>query len=235
MPAKEPDTILVVDDDKEFCDTLCERFEVETAQIVPEVIHEAHAAIEFMLSEKGQKLSLAIVDVYLPRADRDRDKPSPFAVEIIRSHQLLKRGTPIIVITGAPSFQDCVECIKAGAYDYIPKYDPIANTANMDALVKECLEIVNPKPDPVAEWVQRNLVELSHSHGGQFLGIMDRARAEGTNLALQHLKDESDSNLFLPGDSMEEIQMKMIHDPVLRWVKPRILWVPQPHSAFRAL
>jgi DNA-binding response OmpR family regulator len=100
--------LLVVDDDKDLRETLCEQlglydeFEVSAAATASEVIARA----------KKERIDLAIMDVGLPDMDGRE------AVKVIRRNGF--RG-PIIMLTAQGGEADTVLGLEAGANDYVAK------------------------------------------------------------------------------------------------------------------
>lgn len=106
-PKKINKSILVIDDDRIFCDTLKDEFQDPQTEV--SVAHTGQDGLAIL----GQKH----VDVVL----LDQKLPDIQGHELCR-HILEKNGqAKIIFITAYPSFDHAVNAIKAGAHDYLSK------------------------------------------------------------------------------------------------------------------
>ena len=100
-------SILIIDDDVAIIDLMREflgynGFQVETASTAEEALqHLSHCPFNAI-----------ITDLNLPGLD---------GTEVVRQALDMYPGTIIFVITGAASIRSAVQCIKLGAYDFIPK------------------------------------------------------------------------------------------------------------------
>src|SRR5262245_3625142 len=55
----------------------------------------------------------------------DLEMPGTDGFEVLRRLQLRELDTPVIVYTGAGSFDRCVQAVRLGAYGFIDKAEPI--------------------------------------------------------------------------------------------------------------
>jgi len=99
--------LLVIDDDRFFCDTVRAAFE--------------DSGIEVLTAQTGARglelCAASPVDVVLLDQKLPDTNGIDFCVPILDCHD----GTHIIFITAYPSFQNAVQAIKVGAYDYLSK------------------------------------------------------------------------------------------------------------------
>jgi DNA-binding NtrC family response regulator len=99
--------LLVIDDDRFFCDSVCYAFE--------------DSGIEVLTAQTGARglelCAAAPVDVVLLDQKLPDTNGIDCCVPILDCHD----GTHIIFITAYPSFQNAVQAIKMGAYDYLSK------------------------------------------------------------------------------------------------------------------
>ncbi len=100
-------TLLVVDDDRLFCDTVKDYFYGEKL----EVYIAATGAEGIDICSKG-RIDVILLDQKLPDGEGHAFCPS-----MLRHND----QTKIIFITAYPSFKSAVNAIKAGAYDYLSK------------------------------------------------------------------------------------------------------------------
>lgn len=100
-------SILVIDDDKVFCNAVADYLTSETVEI-----HTAHTGEDGLVICSQHKVDVVLLDQKLPDAEGVSLCPS-----ILNHHD----QTKIIFITAYPSFDNAVEAIKMGAYDYLSK------------------------------------------------------------------------------------------------------------------
>jgi len=104
-----PDKIrlLIVDDEKEFLDTIAERLEMRNFNVI-----KASQGEEAIKAANEKKFDLAILDFKMPGMNGKQ------VLEILkREHKYLE----IIVLTGYSSIESAVECTKLGAFDFLTK------------------------------------------------------------------------------------------------------------------
>ncbi|MBU0987613.1 MAG: response regulator [Proteobacteria bacterium] len=99
--------VLLVDDEKDFVDSLSERlkirdFEVETAL-------DGDAALNLV---RSQDFDVIILDVLMPGKD---------GIETLREIKNIKPLIYVIMLTGNATVETAIEGMKLGAYDYLMK------------------------------------------------------------------------------------------------------------------
>ena len=104
---KSTKTLLVIDDDKIFCDVVRDHFASKAVEILV-----AHSGAEAHTIFQKRKVDVALLDQKLPDVEGDTLCPS-----ILKSNEQAK----IIFITAHPSFESAVKAIRSGAYDYLSK------------------------------------------------------------------------------------------------------------------
>ena len=100
-------SILVIDDDKLFCSAVTDSFKNETTNVLT-----AHTGEDGLAMCSQHKVDVVLLDQKLPDGEGVSLCPS-----ILSHHD----QTKIIFITAYPSFNNAVEAIKMGAYDYLSK------------------------------------------------------------------------------------------------------------------
>ena len=97
-------------------------------------------------------------------------------------NQLTEKSPITIVLTAFASIPNCVESMRAGAWDYLEKNpedesDPYENLLrSIKKAYKERLK--NPYPErmhPDAKWVNDNMDELLKKYGGKVVAVLDQA------------------------------------------------------------
>lgn len=99
-------TLLIIDDDPLFCDSIKEYFRGFLDVLI------AHSGEEGIKTCSNYKVDVVLLDQKLPDAEGHSLCPS-----ILKYNELTK----IIFITAYPSFEGAVKAIRSGAYDYLSK------------------------------------------------------------------------------------------------------------------
>ena len=105
--------ILIVDDEKDFCDILF--LVVKRAGFTPVVANDGHVALEMI--ERGIP-EVMLLDVRMPGMD---------GLEVLNKATKINPELPIIMITAYSDVENAVETMRRGAYDYVSK--PLDNNA----------------------------------------------------------------------------------------------------------
>ena len=150
MPADAPPSVLVIDDDRRFAETLAQA--LERRGWVAAVAHTVETALA---AARARRPNAAIVDLKLATED------GLTLVEPLRACDAKMR---IVVLTGYASIATAVKAIKLGADDYLAK--PVTASAVADALLRAepgtlPVEAAEPMSTRRLEWehIQRVLVE----------------------------------------------------------------------------
>lgn len=106
-PTKSKHTLLIIDDDEIFCETTKEAFDSDRFHVLL-----AHNKADGLAACTKNKIDVVLLDQKLPDGDGHSLCPS-----ILKHNE----ETKIIFVTGYPSFDNAVNAIKAGAYDYLSK------------------------------------------------------------------------------------------------------------------
>ncbi len=162
---------------------------------------------------------VVILDRFIPRCPGELD--SDLGISLLSAHQLLRPGTPVIVLTGHATFQDCVEAIKAGAYEYIDKNDSERDCFN--TLIATCRKVLGIEKDPFADWVQQNGRTLREKFGGKYVCLLPPEIATQAGLSLPEVGGEA----ILANSNLQTIRTRMLDNPELRWIVPRIIRIPR--------
>lgn len=103
--------ILIVDDDQDFCNSTGEVVEGAGHEVLCAYSQQEAAQI---LRREGQQIDVALIDMKLHGDDKGGLK----LIRLVAEHRL--RVVPIVV-TGYGEIENSVECMRAGAFDYIQK------------------------------------------------------------------------------------------------------------------
>jgi DNA-binding NtrC family response regulator len=99
--------VLLVDDEKEFCDLLAERLEARDFEVV--TAFSGVSALEWL---QENETDVVVLDVLMPGMD---------GVATLKEIKHLKPILEVIMLTGNATVQTAVEGMKLGAYDYLMK------------------------------------------------------------------------------------------------------------------
>jgi len=99
--------ILLVDDEKEFIQTLAERLEVRDFNV-----QTAFDGEEALSKIKAQDFDVVVLDVLMPGKN---------GIETLREIKSLKPLVSVIMLTGHATVATAIDGMKAGAYDYLIK------------------------------------------------------------------------------------------------------------------
>lgn len=99
--------LLIVDDEVEFLAALGERLEMRDF-----AVHTATSGEEALQLCGAEKFDLALIDLKMPGMDGRQ-----LLARLKAEHQHLE----VIVLTGHGSLGNAVECVKLGAFGYLPK------------------------------------------------------------------------------------------------------------------
>lgn len=216
--------ILIVDDEPGLCNTLKERLELRKFKV--DVCYDGDSAID-LLVEKGEGVfDLVVLDMWVPR-DRSSEDPEldPTRGEkILQRCRLLDLRTPILIVTNYPQFEHCVECIKHGATDYLPKDDPLLKRDNTIAeIILRCERILDPQPSAEAVWLSSNLDTLVEKAPGRCGAAYEEKTSEGCHVFTTLINGKR----VLFADTLHEVQLVALRDRTLRWLVPYLFEIPK--------
>jgi len=112
--------ILLVDDEKEFVETLAERLKLRGFSIT--VCFDGEEAIRII---KDAPVDIVILDVQMPGLD---------GIDTLREIKQLVPLIEVIMLTGHATVKTAIDGMKLGAYDYIMK--PVENDNLVDKMNK---------------------------------------------------------------------------------------------------
>lgn len=118
------DRILLVDDEPEIREILAELFEDEGFQVVQ--AEDGEIALQKFMSED---FDLVVSDVRMPNKS---------GIELLRDIKQSGQEVDVIILTGQSDELTAIDCLKAGAYDYLLK--PIDDLEIMLTSVNRALE-----------------------------------------------------------------------------------------------
>ncbi len=112
-----PPTLLVIDDDADV-----RRAEVEALERVGLTVVEAADGVAGLLAARRRAFDAVILDLRMPGLD---------GLEVLAALRREQADLPVVVVSGQGTFDDAVEALRRGAWDYVQK--PFAADALCDA------------------------------------------------------------------------------------------------------
>lgn len=120
--------IMIVDDEKEFVETLCERLEVRGL-----TIFKAFSGKEALkVLDKHRNIDVVILDVKMPGMD---------GIETLREIKAKYPLIEVLMLTGYATVETAIEGMKLGAHDYLMK------PCDIDQLLSKVEEATAKKRD----------------------------------------------------------------------------------------
>lgn len=107
MPTTTPIDLLVVDDDAEFCETLCHRFGRDGFEV-----RSAANGEEALALALRRNFDVAIFDMMMPGLS---------GLDLLKRFKSDYPECEVILLTGQGSIETAVEAMKHGAFDYLQK------------------------------------------------------------------------------------------------------------------
>ncbi len=186
--------ILVVDDEKSFCELYT--YTLEQAKFQVETAYSAEEALQKMQKTAP---SLVLSDVRLPGIN---------GLEFLQQARLQYPETPFLLVTAYADVRDAVNALKIGAVDYLEK--PV----DLDELVSAVQDVLGMKNHSYHPEIPDSARE----------GIVAQSPAMFTILRDAYRIASSDANLLITGESGtgKEVIAKFIHEQSTRRNKPLV-------------
>jgi DNA-binding response OmpR family regulator len=218
--SKQP-RLLIVEDDKLVCESLKALLSRLPARC--EDVQSGDEAVESVLrgSSEGDPFRLIVLDVWVPKKSGGEVEQSlaMLFLERNRTFRFIPPDVPVVVFTSHESYADCVRCLKAGAFDYLPKVEEGRN--NMQVLFERCRELLNPprRPDPFFAWVRTHREELQKLFSGRVCAAFDPEVAQRSSVVMQRVGDYA----VVAASSDAELGRILVRDRELRWETPQVV------------
>ncbi len=107
MPERRKKTLLIIDDEKVFCNTVRDYLESDRLEVL-----SAHTSADGLALCSDRKIDVVLLDQKLPDGEGHALAPA-----ILEKNEQAK----IIFITAFPSFENAVTAVRMGAHDYLSK------------------------------------------------------------------------------------------------------------------
>jgi CheY-like chemotaxis protein len=183
-------------------------------------------AIRLIINKAAQQsvYDLVLLDKRVPRTAGEAVDEN-FASAAQSTIQTLFGLVPIIIFTAFPSYPDCIDAIRAGAVNYIPKTDPLTSANNTEYLFNCCKKLLYPEStkteDPITRWFQSNLSLLIEKFSGKVVAVIEPEYAKRIKVA-EIIADYG----VLSAVSVTELRSILFHNQLLGWAKTRFIEIP---------
>ena len=138
-------------------------------------------------SGKRDPVDIVVLDMQMPRSPRHALPEKNAGVDTLNIYAklgLVKEQCRVIVFTAYPSYENCANSVKAGAYAYIPKLEQTDGSGGgLDELIGVCRNLLldtqqatSTEPDH-DEWLRRTS-RGCEKFGGQWVALVDGKIAE---------------------------------------------------------
>lgn len=117
-------SVLIVDDEKEYTETLAQRLTLRGFSVTP--VCSGQSALDIM---DRVDIDVVILDVNMPGLS---------GIDTLKAMKKMKPITPVIMLTGAATVNNAIEGMKQGAYDFLMK--PVDNALLVEK-IKEAYAI----------------------------------------------------------------------------------------------
>ncbi len=209
--------ILCVEDTPDHIKAIREKLERIPARV--DVAMTGDKAFDLLL-EAERPYDIVILDMRVP-SGKDPNPKINWGLDVLRYYNLLPAETRAIVFTQHATFSNCVACIKAGAYDYIPKVDPITGESNLGRLFAVCQELLKAEEDPELDWLTAHEEEIVGASRSEYVALVNETSGRKAGLEGPVVGDW----MLIEGPSAETVRRKLLGHPTLRREMPTIVRV----------
>jgi CheY-like chemotaxis protein len=243
--------VLHVEDDLSFIATLRPLLEVFCEVDVANTCDEA---IDKLLESdaSGDRYQLIILDMWVPL--RPGEPPERYsAIHHLRIESrigLVETPTPIFVFTGHPDYDQCAECIRQGAADYLPKAQDgdfpaymsdnpggeiATNVGEAIRRIKKLLGVPleqlgkEPHSPSLDRWMTRNNEQILDKFTGKYLGLVTRFDGAFSSKDLGSIDPPAeliDGRVVISRDTEEEVRHSFLKSKELRWDDINLAYIP---------
>ena len=135
-------SVLLVDDEKDFVESLAERLELRNFNVTT-----ALSGIDAINLVKDNDYDVIVLDVKMPGKD---------GIETLKEIKNIKQLPQVIMLTGHATVETAIQGMKVGAYDYIMK--PTV-TEDLIELIKKAYKIVEEQKERIRRAEINNIVK----------------------------------------------------------------------------
>jgi len=183
--------------------------------------------------ESRDPLALVILDFRLPAAPgAPCDDTSAFRA--LLSYLAVFASAPVVVYTSFPRIDWCVECMRAGAFWYLPKITK-EGLDNTEKLTRVCRAALFGPPTsrslPSLEWAHRHGPGLRDRCGGKHI-VLIQERLMPSGMREDIVADPGLGGYsVLTRDTPEELESAIAENDALTILLPAIVFIPPRQGA----
>ena len=127
-------SVLLVDDEKDFVETLAERLELRDYKVTT-----AFSGDEAIKLVKENDFDIIVMDVQMPGKD---------GVESLKEIKKIEQISQVIMLTGHATIKTAIEGMKNGAYDYLMKP---TDTDDLIEMINKAYKLVTEQRDRIRQ------------------------------------------------------------------------------------
>jgi CheY-like chemotaxis protein len=166
----------------------------------------------------AKSLEIVVLDMQMPHrgaAGTKSEDDAGVAVARLRKYRALPPDCPIVVFTAVPSYVNCVQCLKAGADDYVLKDDPDDSNPSIDVLRDHCLRLMAARRGegasafPSDRWLQEHGSWLEDQFDGQWVAFVSEDLATLAGVDARSGIPVRSGFAVVAGASFDEVRRKL--------------------------
>jgi ActR/RegA family two-component response regulator len=185
MTDKRRKTVLIVDDEPRMCEIVKDAFEDCTYRGDCPYQFEVELASSYKDAIANVRGRTSVIDVVVLDMRMEEEKSGLRASLGLMIAEQFGPGRPIrILFTGFPSYPQCVEVMRTGAWDYIVKEDvgdkPMARIVVESAVARlRQLDLRREQEERIAtDWFPRNFWALQRDYAGKLIAVWHQPEVE---------------------------------------------------------
>jgi CheY-like chemotaxis protein len=224
--------VLIVEDDPNWQESFPDLFKPLNVRIkIAATLRQGLEIAEQYPPDSDDPLDLIILDMFIPR-NKGQIIDQSGGVHFLKEYGYILRLVPVICFTAYESYDNCVEVIKAGAYNYIPKTDLGTGANNAKRLLECCQKLlvteeevlVKERDLPDEEWFERHHQEVRRKYSGKCVAFVPKM------VTLEKKdKEVSCEEMYgvkvLSADSNKKMRWYILDNPELRELLPLVVLI----------
>jgi len=185
---------------------------------------------KFMSEHGADSAKLVVLDIRIPMDEGKavEDNGGIKLLRILTTYKFLAPMVPVVVYTAFPNYEQCVECMRAGAFWYLAKSTEEKRSEELIDVCRAALKGHRPKQSlPPEQWLQEHGGELTEEFGNQHIVLINE------DMAQSEAKEELAGCTFLGGYAVlarqeyEDLRTVIVESDALRALLPAIVYIPQ--------
>lgn len=221
--------VLVLDDEPDWLEEIRHALAGITRNIAG--VTSAQEALAFQAEhgpETSNPVRLIVLDVQIPWKEGETINERgglDLLPCLLLEYELIHSSIPVVVFTAYPDFDECIECIRAGAYYYLPKNE--SGKTRLPDLTNICARaLAGDEPTsstPSQAWIKQFSAELQLRFNGKYVAVVPTENA--TPLAVGEGTAVIGGCVVLNGDTFQAVRNQILSDARVRRTRPVIFIV----------